>query len=57
MRFTLRAIGAPRLFIAATAWSFTAVLVLAGVLLGLAAVVGFHSQSVSGSPIPASSCP
>ena len=34
---TLRALGAPRLFIAAIAWGFTATLVLAGVLLGLGA--------------------
>lgn len=32
---TLRALGAPRLFIAATAWGFTATLFVAGVLLGL----------------------
>jgi putative ABC transport system permease protein len=32
---TLRALGAPRLFIAAVAWGFTATLILAGVLLGL----------------------
>ena len=37
---TLRALGAPRLFIAATAWGFTATLVLIGVLLGLGAGYG-----------------
>jgi putative ABC transport system permease protein len=37
---TLRALGAPRLFIAAIAWGFTATLVLTGVLLGLGAGYG-----------------
>jgi len=33
---TLRALGAPRLFISAVAWGFTASLMVAGVMLGLA---------------------
>jgi putative ABC transport system permease protein len=33
---TLRALGAPRLFISAVAWGFTATLMVSGVVLGLA---------------------